>query len=225
MIIISGIIAIHATGQTADSSISCSGGYDFRRPLFLIPPAALIGTGLMVHNSVGFPYSSDEVKAFSQGIFNGNRTHLDDYLQFAPVAAVGGLQLAGIPGKHGLKDEMILYAVSMGIQACFVLPLKSVTKVERPDGSARNSMPSGHTASAFAAATFMYMEYTDISPWYGVAAYTCATTVGSMRILNNRHWLPDVLVGAGIGIVSARLSYYLLHRIKPVGKKLRFCAR
>ena len=32
----------------------------------------------------------------------------------------------------------------------------------------------------------MYMEYKDVSPWYGIAAYTCATTVGSLRIIKDR---------------------------------------
>jgi membrane-associated phospholipid phosphatase len=218
MILISGIIAVHAIGQNTDSNRVCVDLYDFHRPLFLLPPTVLIGTGLMVQNTVGFPVSSDEVRTFSQDLFNGRRTHVDDYLQFAPLAAVGGLRLAGIPGKHSMKDEAFLYAVSLGIQGCFVLPLKAITNVERPDGSARNSMPSGHTASAFAAATFMYMEYKDKSPWYGIAAYTCASAVGSMRMINNRHWLSDVLVGAGIGIISTRLSYYLLHRVRPVNR-------
>ena len=40
-----------------------------------------------------------------------------------------------------------------------------------------------------------------------------ATTVGVMRVLNNRHWVSDVLAGAGIGILSTNLAY-LSHRYK-----------
>jgi len=34
--------------------------------------------------------------------------------------------------------------------------------------------------------------------------------VGLMRMCNDRHWYNDVLAGAGIGILSARLGYWLL---------------
>lgn len=37
-----------------------------------------------------------------------------------------------------------------------------------------------------------------------------ALATGSMRILNNKHWLSDVITGAGIGIASVELSYLLL---------------
>jgi len=36
-----------------------------------------------------------------------------------------------------------------------------------------------------------------------------ATATGLMRMANNKHWLSDVLTGAGIGILSTELGYYL----------------
>ena len=55
----------------------------------------------------------------------------------------------------------------------------------------------------------MHKEYGDRSPWYSISAFTVATATGISRILNNRHWLSDVLAGAGIGILSTELGYYL----------------
>ena len=46
--------------------------------------------------------------------------------------------------------------------------------------------------------------------WPGVAAYTVATGVAFLRIYNDRHWLNDVIAGAGIGILSAQAAYWLL---------------
>jgi membrane-associated phospholipid phosphatase len=40
--------------------------------------------------------------------------------------------------------------------------------------------------------------------------YTIATGVGVMRVLNNKHWASDVLAGAGFGILSTELTYFLL---------------
>ena len=78
----------------------------------------------------------------------------------------------------------------------------------RPDGSTANAVPSGHTATAFTAATIMHKEYgLTRSPWWSIFGYGCATTTGIMRTLNNRHWISDVLVGAGLGIISTDLGY------------------
>ena len=46
-----------------------------------------------------------------------------------------------------------------------------------------------------------------MSPWISVGGYVVATTVGVSRILNNRHWISDVLAGAGIGILSVEFGY------------------
>lgn len=58
-------------------------------------------------------------------------------------------------------------------------------------------------------ATMLTKEYSHISPWIGVGAYTVATATGMMRVANNRHWVSDVLTGAGVGIISTGLGYYL----------------
>ena len=71
------------------------------------------------------------------------------------------------------------------------------------------SFPSGHTATAFMTATMLNKEYGHKSPWIGIGAYSVATATGLMRMANNKHWLSDVLTGAGIGILSTELGYYL----------------
>ena len=95
--------------------------------------------------------------------------------------------------------------------------LKKITAVPRPDTGRPTSFPAGHTAQAFAAATFMTKEYGHKSIWYSIGAYTVATGIGAMRVLNNRHWISDVLVGAGVGIFSTNIAY-LTHQYKW-GKK------
>ena len=79
----------------------------------------------------------------------------------------------------------------------------------RPDGSNDHSFPSGHTATAFMTATMLTKEYGHKSPWIGIGAYLVATATGLMRMANNKHWLSDVLAGAGIGILSTETGYYL----------------
>src|SRR5436189_6401449 len=88
-----------------------------------------------------------------------------------------------------------------------VYPVKMMSTEARPDTGKKNSFPSGHTAQAFMAATFFSKEYGYRSVWYSIGAYTIATTVGVFRVLNNRHWISDILVGAGIGILSTNIVY------------------
>lgn len=141
------------------------------------------------------------------------QTKVDNYLMHAPIALVYGLNIAGIKGKHDFTNRTLLLIKSEAIMAALTFSFKSLTKVRRPDDTDIQSFPSGHTAQAFATATFMAKEYKDQSVWYAVGAYGIATTVGAMRIMNNRHWVSDVLAGAGIGILSTNLAY-LTHRYK-----------
>ena len=57
----------------------------------------------------------------------------------------------------------------------------------------------------------MRTELRDKSLWCGTGAYTIATGVGMLRIVNDKHWESDVIAGAGFGILSAHLAY-LSHR-------------
>jgi hypothetical protein len=149
------------------------------------------------------------------------QTKVDNYLMHAPIVLVYGLNIAGIKGKNDFKNRTLLLVKSEAIMAALTFSFKSLTKVPRPDDTDIQSFPSGHTAQAFATATFMAKEYKDESVWYAVGAYGIATTVGAMRIMNNRHWVSDVLAGAGIGILSTNLAY-LTHRYKWKNKPSNF---
>jgi PAP2 superfamily len=137
----------------------------------------------------------------------------DDYLQYVPIAAVYGLNLMGIEGKNNFGNRTALLIKTELIVATLTFSLKKITAVPRPDTYQPTSFPSGHTAQAFAAATFMHKEYGSRNIWYSVGAYSIASCIGVMRVLNNRHWTSDVLVGAGIGILSTNLAY-LTHQYK-----------
>ena len=80
-------------------------------------------------------------------------------------------------------------------------------------GATGFSFPSGHTATAFMTATMLSKEYGHLSPWVGIGAYSVATTTGLMRVVHNKHWLSDVLTGAGIGIISTELGYWVADRL------------
>lgn len=70
-------------------------------------------------------------------------------------------------------------------------------------GSPYMSFPSGHTLTAFAAASAVSAEtarWWPKSKWYiGSAMYGGATLAGLSRMYNNKHWASDVMMGAAIG--------------------------
>ena len=162
--------------------------------------------------------AKNEKAAFRQNYNNPNtkirlikydfHSEIDNYTQFSGIALTVGLKLAGVEGRSSWPRLFASSLASYAVMAGFVNGIKYTASEIRPDGSTHNSWPSGHTATAFAGATILHKEYgLTRSPWYSIAGYTVATATGVMRVLNNRHWISDVLSGAGIGILSTELAY------------------
>ena len=133
----------------------------------------------------------------------------DDWIQYAPGVAVVGLKVSGLPGMTKVGRFAVSSGFSVVIMAAMVNGVKYAVKRERPDLSARNSFPSGHTATAFMTATILHKEYGWKYPWISMLGYTTATVTAASRILNNKHWMSDIIGGAAIGIGSVHLGYYL----------------
>lgn len=85
-----------------------------------------------------------------------NKIKFDDYMQYSPMVAVYGLNLAGVKGKHSFKGRTIILAMSYATMGMIVNTMKYSFKEKRPDSNTRNSFPSGHTATAFMGAEFLY---------------------------------------------------------------------
>lgn len=171
-----------------------------------IVPGSLVAVGVAgsFDNSI---INRQAFKEERQEHFPTFRHKLDNYGQWAPIAAVYALDFAGVKAKHDLVNRSVILVKSELLMMAVTYPLKKWTHVLRPDSSAYTSFPSGHTAEAFLAANFLRHEYGQRSVWYSIAGYTVASGIGVMRILNNRHWVSDVLAGAGIGMLCSEAAY------------------
>ena len=187
-----------------------------------IVPAVFLGYGLVSLTN------NNPIRKLDLRVTNGIKAHspefytrADDYLRYAPAAAVYALNLSGIKGKHSLADATGIYLLTTAISGTLAISSKHLSHRTRPDGSDDHSFPSGHSTTGFASAEFLNQEYKDISPWYGYAGYTVATTTAVLRLYNKKHWLSDVVAGAGFGILSTKVSYLLYPKLKQVfgGKK------
>jgi membrane-associated phospholipid phosphatase len=179
------------------------------RALAFVPPLILIGYGA----------ASFYVKPLRQlDYYVQNRVEnskptfhsvAESYFQFAPVAAVYALNLAGVTGKNRLLDRTILLAMSSGFLAGSTRIVKNATHRLRPNGESYVSFPSGHTGTAFMGAEFLAQEYSGKSVWYGIGAYSLAAATGVFRMYNRNHWFSDTVAGAGFGILSTKAAYFV----------------
>jgi hypothetical protein len=183
----------------------------------LIIPTTLIGYGIIGIESDGLKLFNSEIKEEINEHIDDKFT-IDDVSQYAPFLSVYGLNALGIKGKNNFKDRTIILGTAYLIMGTTVNGMKKLTAIERPDGSSKTSFPSGHTATAFMGAEFLYQEYKDVSIWYGISGYLVATGTGFFRMYNDRHWFTDVVTGAGIGILSTKIAYW----IHPFVKKTLF---
>ena len=76
--------------------------------------------------------------------------------------------------------------------------MKYTVRRDRPTGECC-AFPSGHAASAFAAASVLERHFGYRASWPAMAA---ATYVATSRLVDNRHFVSDVAFGAALGMSS-----------------------
>ena len=139
---------------------------------------------------------------------------IDNYTRYVPAIAVYGLDLVGVRAKNNIKDRTGMLLLSFGLVTSSVGVTKILTHRLRPNGADRRSFPSGHTSLAFMTAEFLNQEYKDQSVWYSIGGYAMATGTGILRLYNNAHWFSDVVAGAGFGMLSTKVSYWIYPSLK-----------
>lgn len=172
------------------------------KPKYFIAPVSLAVAGLVTQGRMS--------RHFQQEItthYPNFHSKADEYLIYAPGVFSLGLGAAGVKGKNKFKDQIIIAVLSSVISQGVTQGLKRIIGYPRPDGSGFDAFPSGHTTMAFTSASLLHEEYGHRSVWYSVGGYGVASASGALRILNNHHWLSDVLMGAGVGIGTTKGVY------------------
>jgi hypothetical protein len=131
-------------------------------------------------------------------IFDGGEKLGDIAVQSgAALAAIVVGKYSGHPRLTQVGTEVARAHFMTGV---FTIGLKLAVDRTRPDGYGY-SMPSGHTASAFATAAVLQRRL----GWkVGLPAYLAGTYIAASRLTENRHYLSDVAFGAALGIVAGR---------------------
>lgn len=133
--------------------------------------------------------------------------------------SVGGKAL-GMPGLYGVASRALKSTLLSGGAAMALKTLggrdRPLNSIDNPYGFhpfrfQDNSLPSGHTAVAFALATSLARETPD--QWSDIGFFTLATLTAYARMHDDKHWASDVVLGAGIGILSARFVHRFQARV------------
>jgi membrane-associated phospholipid phosphatase len=180
--------------------------YKFK-PTQLILPAALItagavGTAIDGLGDYHLYTRKDSIRSI----------RIDDYLEWGMLGWVFVCDLMG-KEKHSVADQFFLVALAESLNAGMVQGLKKGINQTRPDG-APHSFPSGHTANAFLGAHVAFKELKDSSLPLACSGYAIAAFVAGTRVYKNRHWIADVVAGAGFGILSVELSYLIYFPVR-----------
>ncbi len=171
-----------------------------------IVPLSLIAGGSLISRS-------QFEKNFQRDIRNlvGNRynTQVDNYTRYVPLAEILIADAIGVESKNHWFDQAKNWTIAWYVTDLLTFKLKRWIGKPRPDNFDNFSLPSGHTSFAFMNAEVLYNEFKDSSPWFAHSGYLFAATTGGLRVANNAHFISDVLVGAGLGILVTKLVYWL----------------
>ncbi|MDE5423688.1 phosphatase PAP2 family protein [Ancylomarina sp. DW003] len=208
------ITSFHSIASEKSNSVTNTVQFNQKQSVFTtgsIIAGGVIGLGLALELSKDRDHWWSSKYAFQNSTYkeiHDYTTVVDDYTQFAPLGIAVGMIALNKKGQNKRGEQVALLITSEIVGLGAMGLLKNNAKRKRPDGSKVNSFPSGHTTQAFIAARYLDKEFGDKYPWVKYTGYALASFTGVSRVLNNRHWISDILVGAGLGILSVDLTYW-----------------
>ena len=177
-----------------------------------------------------------KIQKISQGNKNGFQTFISNSVtglglgEFHAIAWGSTTAIAFATKNKRLQQTVIIWAGSLLINSVLTDQLKISFQRHRPNSGdpynsfdwrkgpkLHTSFPSAHTSNAFTTATVFATQY-KTKKWVPPVAYTLASLVGLSRIYDNAHWTSDVLAGAAIGFLSAKVmnTFYKMAKKKLV---------
>ncbi len=206
-------------GQLGEVSLERPPKNDLAKKAIL--PGSLLLVSLLLTDT---DFEKEFQEDLREGLGNDFNTSLDDYTRYVPIAQLYIADIAGVQAKNHWFDQTKNLVISAGLTQLITSGLKKAIYKERPNQFNAEAFPSGHTSNAFANATVLYEEFKETSPFLAYSGYGFATATGALRVMNNKHWVSDIFVGAALGIMVTKLVYHFDYLIpwNPFKKKNDF---
>lgn len=171
-------------------------------------------------------YDKDDVNSFDRKFMRSYSKNRDKSADFLLAATMAAPALLALTDKEEWLTCAVMYAetllIANGIKELTKLgvsrsrpymyyDISTVPKKDLRDGDWANSFPSGHSAMAFAGATFTSYTFCKYFPESKLrlpvmlGSYSMAAGVAALRISSGNHFMSDALTGAVIGSLTGFL--------------------
>ena len=184
------------------------------KPAGLILPGSLLLYGCLKPVINGIPRLDDHINTTVQQRYPGFHGNAADYLMWAPSASVYAMDAFHVKTAHSFREHLILEAGSILITGGIGYGMRLISLHIDVYKTNNTKFPSGHTANAFRGAEIVHQELKKVHPLLSYSGYVVATGVGMLRIYGKEHLLSEVLAGAGLGILSTKLTYWIFNKVK-----------
>lgn len=188
-------------------------------PAGIVIPGTFLLYGCLKPAITGIQRIDDDILASVKRNYPDFHTKADDYLMWAPSASIYLMDALHVKTTHSFTEHLILDAGSIAIAGGVGFVMRKISKNIEVYNTHNTKFPSGHTTNAFRGAEIFHQELKGINPVLSYSGYLVATTVGVLRIYNKEHVLSEVLAGAGLGILSTKLTYWIFDSVKAKKKK------
>lgn len=189
-----------------------------------LKPAALIAPGtFLIYGGLkpvinGIPKLDDKIMNNIQEKYPDFHNNIADYLMWAPSASVYTMDAFHVETQHSFKEHLIIDAGSILVTGALGFGMRKISENINAYNSENTKFPSGHTANAFRGAEIVHQELKESHPVLSYSGYVVAAGVGLLRIYDKDHFLSEVIAGAGLGILSTKLTYWVFGKVKGKNK-------
>jgi len=184
------------------------------KPTGLIVPGALLIYGGLKPVINGIPKLDDKIMTHMQDYYPNFHTNAADYLMWVPSASVYAMDAFHVKTQHTFKEHLILDVGSVLVTGGLGFGMRKISEHISAYNTHDTKFPSGHAANAFRGAEIVHQELKYSHPVLSYTGYVVATGVGLLRLYNKNHLLSEVVAGAGLGILSTKLTYWIFGKVK-----------
>lgn len=184
------------------------------KPPALILPGSLLLYGCLKPAINGIPKLDNRIMNDIQQRYADFHTNAADYLMWAPSASIYAMDALHVKTAHNFREHLIIEASSVLITGGIGYGMRLISRNIDVYKTDNTKFPSGHTANAFRGAEIVHQELKKNYPVLSYGGYLVAAGVGMLRIYGKEHLLSEVLAGAGLGILSTKLTYWVFDKVR-----------